>query len=160
MRLHGDRECDDRHVYRKDGSEALFTGGDNEIWSYGDENFEILKKYILLREAMRPYIRTLMQEAHELGRPLMRPMFYEFPEQENCWDLKEQYMFGSSMLVAPVVCENADQKEVYLPYGHTWTLLHNGEIYEGGVTVEVHAPLEIIPVFLKDDSLKELIGCL
>ena len=57
MRLHGDRECDNRRVFRKDGSQALFTGGDNEIWSYGEENEKILTRYIHLREAMRPYTR-------------------------------------------------------------------------------------------------------
>ena len=62
MRLHGDRASNDRRVFRKDGSEALFTGGDNEIWSFGSENETILKNYILIREILRSYIRTLMQE--------------------------------------------------------------------------------------------------
>ena len=54
---------------------------------------------------MRPYTRKLMEEAHTLGRPVMRTMFYEFPEQECCWELKEQYMFGSDMLAAPILYE-------------------------------------------------------
>ena len=158
MRLHGDRECSDRHVYRKDGREVMFTGGNNEIWSFGEENEAILKKYILLREAMRPYTRKLMKEAHEFGRPNMRPMFYEFPEQEICWDLKEQYMYGDSMLVAPILYEDTEERSVYLPQGHTWTLLHNGQVYEGNQTITVSAPIDIIPVFIKDNNLKELIG--
>lgn len=158
MRLHGDRECSDRHVYRKDGREVMFTGGNNEIWSFGEENEAILKKYILLREAMRPYTRKLMKEAHEFGRPIMRPMFYEFPEQEICWDLKEQYMYGDSMLVAPILYEDTEERSVYLPQGHTWTLLHNGQVYEGNQTITVSAPIDIIPVFIKDNNLKELIG--
>ena len=50
---------------------------------------------------MQSYIRRLMQEAYEKGTPVMRPMFYEFPEDEECWELQEQYMFGDSLLVAP-----------------------------------------------------------
>ena len=63
MRLHGDRECEDRHVYHKDGTEALFTGGDNEIWSFGEENTPIFEHYIKLRESLRSYTRNLMEEA-------------------------------------------------------------------------------------------------
>ncbi|HIX29355.1 MAG TPA: glycoside hydrolase family 31 protein [Candidatus Blautia stercoravium] len=158
MRLHGDRNCEDRHVYRKDGSEALFTGGENEIWSFGEENEKILKKYILFREAMRPYVRVLMEEAHRFGRPVMRPMFYEFPQEEICWELKEQYMFGSDMLVAPVLYENAVSREVYLPKGASWTMVSSGQVWEGGQTVTVDAPLEEIPVFLRDGRRAELIG--
>ncbi|MFQ9635139.1 MAG: hypothetical protein ACLR0F_00345 [Eisenbergiella sp.] len=88
----------------------------------------------------------------------MRPMFYEFPEQECCWELKEQYMFGSDMLAAPILYEGAVQRRVYLPAGHTWTYLHDGTAYEGGQTVLVQAPLEVIPVFLKDGCCRELIG--
>ena len=50
MRLHGDRDCDDRRVFHADGRPALFTGGDNEIWSYGAESEIILTRYIFLRE--------------------------------------------------------------------------------------------------------------
>ena len=60
-----------------------------------------------------------MKEAHEFGRPIMCPMFYEFPEQEICWDLKEQYMYGDSMLVAPILYEDTEERSVYLPQGHT-----------------------------------------
>ncbi len=99
-----------------------------------------------------------MEEAHEWGRPVMRPMFYEFPEQECCWELKEQYMFGSDMLTAPILYEGATEREVYLPAGHTWVFLHDGTAFEGGQTVLVRAPLAVIPVFLKDGSHSELIG--
>lgn len=85
-------------------------------------------------------------------------MFYEFPEQECCWDMKEQYMFGSDLLVAPVLYEDSYEREVYLPAGATWTLVHDGTVYEGGQTITVQAPLDVIPVFTKNGSLPELIG--
>lgn len=157
MRLHGDR-LPAETVMGKDGRLRQHTGGPNEIWSFGEENEKILTAYIRLRNAMRPYTRQLMEEAHLYGRPVMRPMFYEFPEQECCWEMKEQYMFGSEMLVAPVLYEGAREREVYLPEGHTWTLLHDGTAYEGGQTVRVQAPLAVIPVFLRDGSWRELIS--
>ena len=156
MRLHGDRASNDRRVFRKDGSEALFTGGDNEIWSFGSENETILKNYILIREILRSYIRTLMQEAHDYGRPIMRTMFYEFPEQEICWTLTDQYMFGADILVAPVMYANMSKREVYLPEGTTWTTIHDQKEYQGGNIVSIDTPLNVIPIFIKDRAKKFL----
>ena len=85
-------------------------------------------------------------------------MFYEFPEDEACWNLKDQYMFGGDILVAPVVYENMHAREVYLPKGAMWTNMHDGLIYEGGCKVLVDAPLEIIPGFLRDGRHSEWIG--
>ena len=152
MRLHGDRECDDRRVFHADGSPALFTGGNNEVWSFGEANEKILTSYIFLRELMRPYTRKLMEEAHLYGKPVMRPMFYDFPEQDVCWELKEQYMFGPSILVAPILYEDQTERTVYLPSGYKWTLLSDGAVYEGGQTIHVTAPLEQIPVFISEDG--------
>ncbi len=81
MRLHGDRNPS-KPFNHADGSPSMPTGADNEIWSYGEENTPILEKYIQFREAMRPYLRKLMNEVHEFGKPVMRTMFYEFPQDE------------------------------------------------------------------------------
>lgn len=157
MRLHGDRKPSTK-LYGKGGRPALFTGGNNEVWSFGEEVYEILKKYLQIREVMRPYTRELMKQAHEKGTPVMRPMFYEFPEDEKCWELKDQYMYGSDILVAPIVYENMTHREVYLPYGATWTNLHDGKKYEGGQAVLVDSPLDVIPVFAKNNKKSEWIG--
>ncbi|MDR1278774.1 MAG: glycoside hydrolase family 31 protein [Treponema sp.] len=152
MRLHGDRRPTNIPVYRKDGTVSLFTGSPNEVWSYGGKVYGILKKYLCLRESMRPYIRGLMKEAHERGAPVMRPMFYEFPEDPPSWDLKDQYMFGPDMLIAPVMEAGALKRPVYLPPGAEWRDLHSGETYEGGQTIAANAPLEVIPVFLRNGN--------
>ena len=159
MRLHGDRSPRE-YLHRTDGSPLFPTGADNEIWSFGEENCATLTRYIRLREAMRPYLRCLMQETHEIGRPVMRPMFYEFPQDSACWDLNDQYMLGSDLLVAPVLYDHMDQRSVYLPAGSKWTLLHTGETFDGGQNVCVQAPLDIIPVFRRGDALPELQGLL
>lgn len=158
MRLHGDRDAGRYTPKHGDGRDAFFSGGDNEIWSFGEENTPILEKYIRLREAMRPYTRTLMEEAHTKGHPVMRPMFYEFPEDMPCWDLQEQYMFGSDLLVAPILYEDRTEREVYLPAGAKWTNLKDGKVYEGGQTILAQAPIDVIPIFIKDQALQELIG--
>ncbi|MBR5116089.1 MAG: family 31 glucosidase, partial [Lachnospiraceae bacterium] len=85
-------------------------------------------------------------EASENGSPLIRTMFYEFPEDPVCWDLQDQYMFGSRYLVAPIFALNTWKRTVYLPAGK-WKLTSDGTVYDGGQTVEVDAPIEYMPVF-------------
>lgn len=157
MRIHGDR-VPATPLYHADGSPTMQTGADNEIWSFGEENTPILEKYIRFREAMRPYTREVMRDAHEQGRPVMRTMFYEFPEDPVCWTLQEQYMFGPDLLVAPILYENAVEREVYLPEGASWTLIYDGMKFAGGRTVRVRADIGQIPVFLRDGRHAELIG--
>lgn len=79
MRLHGDREPRQPQVGTTGGATCR-SGAENEVWSFGKEAFEICKKYLNLRERMKPYIARLMKEAHEKGTPVMRPLFYDFPE--------------------------------------------------------------------------------
>ena len=145
MRLHGDRKPVER-VFRESGEEVLPSGSDNEIWSYGDEAYPILVKYMKRRETLRDYVRELMREAHEAGAPLMRAMFYAFPEDDKCQTLKDQYMFGDRFLVAPVLIPGARRRQVYLPAGD-WRDVDTGEIHTGGKTITADAPLERIPVF-------------
>ena len=153
LRMHGDRgpynipPLDDRDW----GGGYLHTGQDNELWSYGEENYRIMRKYYELRVSMHDYIKSLYQEAHENGSPLIRTMFYEFPEDEHCWLLQDQYMFGPDYLVAPILHLNQFEREVYLPAGR-WKNIHTGETLEGGRTVPVPAPLDQIPVFLKEGA--------
>ncbi|HHU70556.1 MAG TPA: glycoside hydrolase family 31 protein, partial [Clostridiales bacterium] len=151
FRLHGERIPHRKPIGTKGGG-AFFSGADNEVWSYGEENYEIVKKYMFLREELKPYIRTLMEEAHEKGSPVIRPLFYEFPEDKKAWDIDDEYLFGSDILVAPVMYKKTDKRSVYLPKGCRWTNSHTREVFEGGTTVEVDAPLDIIPVFIREGA--------
>ena len=157
MRLHGDR-LPDRMIEGSDGQANCHTGADNEVWSYGEEVYEILRRYMLLRETMRDYTRSLMKEAHEKGTPVMRPLFYEFPQDPACWEAEECYLYGSDVLVAPIAHEGALSRPVYLPAGASWTELHTGKVYEGGQTITAGAPLAVIPVFLRDGRHSEWVG--
>ena len=149
MRIHGDRKPME-HVYRKDGTEVLPSGADNEVWSFGEEAYEILTKYLRRREELRPYVRELMLEAHEEGTPLMRAMWYAFPEDPACADIKDQYMFGDKYLVAPVLAPSLRERQVYVPKG-TWRNVDTGETISGRQIITVPAPIEVIPVLEKCD---------
>ena len=157
FRLHGERSpYYERDVEYIDGVRQFSSGQDNEIWTWGEEIYEILKSYLLLRERLRPYIRECMREAHELGTPVMRPLFYEFPEDAACWNNADSYMFGPDLLVKPITDAGITQTDVYLPAGHRWTEAATGTSYDGGQTVAAKATLEIIPVFVRDDCAYDI----
>ena len=150
LRMHGDRgpfnipPLDNRDF----GGGYLHTGQPTEIWAYGEDNFEIMKKYLNIRYEMHDYIKSLYDEASANGSPLIRTMFYEFPDDAKCWELQDQYMFGAKYLVAPVFKLNQFERDVYLPAGQ-WKLTSDGTIYDGGKTVTVACPIEYMPVFEK-----------
>ena len=100
------------------------------------------------REKMRDYVRELMREAHEKGTPVIRSMWYQFPDDKECTGLKEQYMFGGRYLVAPVLRPGVDEIKVYLPEGK-WRSVEYGDTYEGGRRIDAKAPIDVIPVFEK-----------
>ena len=95
---------------------------------------------------MRPYIRRVMREAHETGAPVMRPLFFGFPGDIDARGVEDAYLFGPDVLVAPVMEPGARTRQVYLPAGR-WKLTRTGEIFDGGQTVTVEAPIEYMPVF-------------
>ena len=150
LRLHGDKgPCESAPLDDRDwGGGFCHTGRDNELWSYGEDVYEILKHYVAVREQMKPYLKEVMREASENGSPVMRAMFYEFPDDPMCWEADEQYMFGSRYLVAPVLYAGMAERDVYLPAGK-WKNIATGEELAGGQKVTVAAPLEAIPVFEK-----------
>jgi alpha-D-xyloside xylohydrolase len=148
-RLHGFRLPIDFSISNaaKMFNEPFGSGADNELWSYGEQVYEILKTCTMTRESLRPYVKEQMKAAHEKGTPVIRPLFYDFPEQEKCWSIEDEYMFGPDILVAPVLYEGVQRRSVYLPEGKSWTDVNTGKVYEGGSLIEVEAPLNVIPVF-------------
>ena len=92
-----------------------------------------------------------MLHAHEDGTPLMRPLCYDFPDDEHVWQIEDAYMFGPDILVAPVLYEGMRERTVYLPSGCNWRN-HSGEIIEGGRSLVAQAPLNRIPVFIREGS--------
>ncbi len=148
FRLHGYRE----HGQPSSDPTKAQTGGPNEVWSYGEEAYNILSEHLYLRERMRPYIRQLMLSAHEKGTPIIRPLFFDFPNDSVAWQVEDQFMFGPDVLVAPVLELHMRERKVYLPGGSTWRDAYGGTVYEGGTWVTAEAPLEHLPVFLRDGA--------
>jgi alpha-D-xyloside xylohydrolase len=151
MRLHG---------FREPGLPLgpTMTGGPNEVWSYGAAAEPILADYLRLRERLKPYLLAVMRAAHEEGLPPMRSYFLEFPDDPASWTVQDAYLLGPDLLVAPVLEPGATTRTVYLPAGAAWTDAWTGEEYEGGGTVTVPAPLERIPLFLRDGARLPIAG--
>lgn len=153
FRMHGERSpWYEREEEFIDGVRQLTSGQDNEVWSFGEDNYEILKKYLFLREKLRPYIRECMRRASETGEPVMRPLFFDFPEDQKAWETEDAYMFGKDLLVAPVMEAGISERAVYLPAGTRWKESATGRIYKGGETVSASAPIDIIPVFIREGA--------
>lgn len=147
MRLHGFR-LPRQPQYGTTGGCECRSGAPNEVWSFGEEVYEICKKHLTLRESLRDRLRDAMRDAHENGSPVMRTMFYEFPDDETCWTLEDQYMLGRDLLVAPVMRAGQRSRSVYLPEG-LWKSLEGGNAIPGGRFIEADAPLDRIPVYIK-----------
>ncbi|MBP3476107.1 MAG: family 31 glucosidase [Lachnospiraceae bacterium] len=148
MRLHGDREPR-QPQYGTTGGAHCCSGAANEVWSYGEEVYDICVKYLDWREQMRDYTRKLMREAHEKGTPVMRTLFYEFPEDQICWDVEDEYMYGDRVLVVPVLEAGIKERRLYLPKGTQWKSCETEQIYEGGQWISVPLTLDSIPIFEK-----------
>lgn len=153
FRLHGYRLPTGEGVESEDTGEFDFnTCGPNEVWSFGNEAYEIIKELMFMRERLHPYIMAQMKVAHEKGTPPMRPLFYDFPDDKQAWNVEDELMFGPDILVAPVLHEGVRFREVYLPKGAKWKDVNTGRTYNGGQYVECDAPLKAIPVFLRDEA--------
>jgi len=151
MRLHGFREPFQEPMSDHGGGKAI-SGAENEVWSYGEEVYRICCKYLKIREALRPYIRTLMEAAHTSGDPVMRPLFYDFPQDSETWSLKDEYMFGPDVLAAPILEMGERQRKVYLPAG-SWYDFYTGQAVQGGDWVTAGAPLDTMPVYVRNRDL-------
>lgn len=135
MRLHGSRI---RHGKRSDIIEP--SGDPNEIWSFGERAFDIIRNILKLRENLRPYIGEQMKTASEKGWPVIRPMFFTYPQDETCWKLNDQYLFGDDILFAPIMEQGQTSRTVYVPEGE-WVLAKDGTVYTQG-THTIHAELD------------------
>ncbi len=133
MRLHGTRRRQSDYQGRHPGI-ICEGGGYNEIWRFGEKAYQIIRKLILLRQRMKPYILECAKRTSETGEPIMRPMFFDFPEDENCYTLSDQYMFGPDILFAPVVNQGQTEREVYLPEGE-WVRTDDGSVHGSGTLV-------------------------
>ena len=151
MRLHGFREPAEQTIEHADRmfNQPFGSGAFNEIYKYPRPTYEILRKYLFMREAIRPYVMEQMKEAHTDGTPVMRPLFHDFAKDGQTWDISDEYMFGPDVLVAPILHAGQTKRDVYLPASEDWIDVNTKQTYHGGQTVTVDCPIDTLPLFTR-----------
>ena len=155
MRLHGARKKQSDYVPRHPGIIEP-SGGDNEIWRFGDDNYPVLKSLIELRERLKDYTCKYMDEASRTGAPIMRPMFWEYPDDKECYLLEDQYFYGKDIIFAPIYRQGEVEREVYLPKGN-WINALTKEKISGGKTILCKAKLNEFIAFVREGS--DVLSC-
>lgn len=112
----------------------------------------LAKQAIELRYQMLPYNYTLAFENSRNGTPLMRPLFFEEPDNTKTYTIADEYLWGHDILVAPVVQQGAVDREVYFPKGNNWTDMNTKKRYAGGSTHAIDLANDNIPHFARGGS--------
>jgi alpha-D-xyloside xylohydrolase len=120
-------------------------------WAFGDRAVENYRKYAKLRYRLLPYIYSHAYHATQTGLPMMRAMVLEFQDDPSTYNLQDQYMFGDAFLVAPVY-KPVNKRTVYLPEG-TWHDYETGKEYTGPTTLQIEPPLEVLPLYVRENSI-------
>ena len=161
---------DNRNIYKNDAAShaALYErwlqfaafcpitrvhhAGQSSPFVFGDMLTNGIAHYIRLRYRLLPYIYSYAHHTHLTGEPLMRALVFDYMDDENVFDIKDEFLFGREILVAPVTEERATGRDVYFPAGE-WYDLDYGYRYEGGKSYTVFAPQNRIPVFVKGGAV-------
>lgn len=129
--------------------------GDNaaEPWMFGPAAEKNAKAAIELKYQLFPYLYSYARVAHDTGLPITRGLFMEFPDDAEAARIDNQFMFGSELLVAPVLRKGERVKRVYLPEGEWIDFNDKQTLYLGGQTVAYRAPLDVIPLFVRKGAI-------
>jgi alpha-glucosidase (family GH31 glycosyl hydrolase) len=139
------------------GTGTLIDPGTHAPWDmpteprYDQELIDIYRRYTQLRHALQPYIVAAAREA-ATGMPIVRPMPFADRKDRELADLWDQYLFGPDLLVAPVWKVGERQRTVYLPRGRWRSYWDQSQVFRGRRTITVDAPLDTIPVFVRDGA--------
>lgn len=126
---------------------------EQEPWAFDKTTEDINRKYIKLRYKLIPYLYDMMYKCEETGEPIIRPLLFNYQNDRKTYEINDEFNFGDSILVAPVVEQGARHKLVYLPEGDNWIDYWTGEEYKGGQYIIKEAPLDICPIFVKSLSI-------
>ena len=127
------------------------AGLTKEPWVFSNEVSDILRGIIRQRYNMVPYIYTMAREAYETGLSLCRPMYYDYPETQEAYDYRNQYMFGNDVMVAPATSPMKDgytEVKVWLPEGQ-WYEFASGKTLQGGQVLTRYFALDEYPIYIK-----------
>jgi len=124
-------------------------GSDQELFLLPEKYREMAARAVRMRYAFLPYLYSLAYEAHRTGHPVVRPLCYEFPKDEGCHRIDDEYMVGSSLLYAPIIERGRQSRELYLPEG-TWYSWWEAKSFEGNRYVKSNAEM---PLFIRKNSI-------
>ena len=125
----------------------------NELWSFGPDAQKILTEYDRLRYRLMPYIYSVAARTTFDGYTPMRALVFDFPSDPKALDIGDEYMFGPSLLVAPVTSQGATSRDVYLPRGTDWYDFWTGRRFTGGQVIHRAAPLNVLPLYVRAGSI-------
>lgn len=123
------------------------------IWDYGKAAEPVLANFLRLRYSLMPYLYAMGHQTYQTGAPFMRALFMDFPNDPKVATIGDQYMFGPAFLVAPVTDQGVTKRPVYLPAGADWYDYWTNRRYTGGQTIEVAAPIDQVPLFVRAGSI-------
>ena len=123
--------------------------GNKEPWAFGDEWTRINRATIELRYQFLPYLYTLFREHERTGEPIMRPLWYEFPNDKGTYLINDEFMVGGDVLVAPVVKEGTNTRGIYLPTGADWIDWWTGARLESGKMHYIQFPPDKLPIYIR-----------
>ncbi|MBC7932061.1 MAG: glycoside hydrolase family 31 protein [Rubrivivax sp.] len=121
----------------------------HEPYAFAKEFTDINRASVELRYRLLPYLYSLFHEHTVSGAPVMRPLWFEYPNDDRAYLVEDQYLVGRDLLVAPIVTEAVVKRRVYFPKGDTWVDWWTGQTYEGGKDAEVSAPLDRLLLFAR-----------
>jgi len=130
---------------------------ERRIWAFPAEFAAAMRDAYLLRYALIPYIYTAARVAYDTGLSICRPLYYDYPEAAEAYEFKDEYLFGSDMLVTPVAAAVSEEsrlakKSIWLPPG-TWIEWFTGTTLEGPAKIERSFALNEIPVYVKAGAI-------
>ncbi|MDF2587200.1 MAG: alpha-glucosidase 2 [Anaerocolumna sp.] len=123
-----------------------------EPWAFNQETLDINRKYIKLHYTLLPYLYDLFWESQSNGLPIMRPLVLHYQNDRNVKEINDQFLFGETILVAPVVVQGQRARSIYLPEGN-WIDYWTKEVVTGGKYILREAPLDVCPIYLKAGSI-------
>jgi alpha-D-xyloside xylohydrolase len=124
-----------------------------EIWNYGQQVENILREYDELRYRLLPYIYSAAWGVTNNGETLMRSLPLEFSSDKSAREISDQFMFGHTLLINPVITEGAKERSLYLPAGQDWIDFWTGNRLRGGQRINAEAPLNRIPIYARAGSI-------
>jgi alpha-D-xyloside xylohydrolase len=125
------------------------TSTPREMWRFGPQTQQTLLKYDNLRYRLMPYIYSQSWQVTHQGATLMRALVFDFPNDLTARESKDEFLFGPSLLVCPVIQSNVVTRRVYLPKGTSWIDFWTGQPYSGGETITASAPIDQLPLYVK-----------